>query len=137
MSKAAEALIAYLHLFIGKPYIWGGEGPTGFDCSGLVREALKSVGHCPKGGDQTAQMLHDYFLMTGEKGVLKPGSLCFFGPQKITHVAVAINDWQMIEAGGGDANNQDVAQADKDHAFVRIRPIQSRADLRAVIFPPY
>jgi cell wall-associated NlpC family hydrolase len=28
----------------GKPYIWGGTGPRGFDCSGLVWAAYRSVG---------------------------------------------------------------------------------------------
>jgi len=29
---------------IGKPYVWGGEGPNGFDCSGLMLFAYASIG---------------------------------------------------------------------------------------------
>lgn len=28
----------------GKPYVWGANGPDGFDCSGLTQEAFRSVG---------------------------------------------------------------------------------------------
>ncbi|MDN5758536.1 MAG: C40 family peptidase [Tomitella sp.] len=29
---------------VGKPYIWGGTGPIGYDCSGLVQWAYKQLG---------------------------------------------------------------------------------------------
>jgi len=28
---------------IGGPYVWGGEGPTGYDCSGLVQAAYQTI----------------------------------------------------------------------------------------------
>ena len=43
----------YALRFIGRPYIWGGDGSGkthgGFDCSGLVLEALKACGIIPSG----------------------------------------------------------------------------------------
>ena len=29
---------------LGKPYIWGGIGPVGYDCSGLVMMAYRAAG---------------------------------------------------------------------------------------------
>ena len=36
-------LTEYAEKFIGKPYIWGGRGGDGFDCSGLVTHVLNTV----------------------------------------------------------------------------------------------
>lgn len=37
-------VIAFARAQIGKPYIWGGTGPRGYDCSGLVQAAYASQG---------------------------------------------------------------------------------------------
>lgn len=36
--------LGYAAAQLGKPYVWGGTGPDGFDCSGLVMMAYRSVG---------------------------------------------------------------------------------------------
>jgi cell wall-associated NlpC family hydrolase len=43
-SPAAAEAIAFAEGQLGKPYIWGGTGPVGFDCSGLVYEAYLHAG---------------------------------------------------------------------------------------------
>ena len=43
-SPMNAAVVAFAKKQIGKPYIWGATGMTGFDCSGLVQRAYASLG---------------------------------------------------------------------------------------------
>jgi cell wall-associated NlpC family hydrolase len=41
---AVHTAISYAIAQLGKPYIWGGTGPAGYDCSGLVMMAYRAAG---------------------------------------------------------------------------------------------
>jgi cell wall-associated NlpC family hydrolase len=41
---AAVTAIGHATAQVGKPYIWGGTGPAGYDCSGLVMMAYRAAG---------------------------------------------------------------------------------------------
>jgi|SRR5450755_1418689 cell wall-associated NlpC family hydrolase len=61
----------------GKPYIWGGTGPYGFDCSGLVYAAYRSRGvWLPR---TTYGMLGSWHLVRIRKSQARRGDLAFFG----------------------------------------------------------
>jgi murein DD-endopeptidase len=61
----------------GKPYIWGGTGPVGFDCSGLVYVAYRTAGvMLPR---TTYEMLDSWRLVRIRKSQARPGDLAFFG----------------------------------------------------------
>ncbi|GAA2298094.1 hypothetical protein GCM10010149_53460 [Nonomuraea roseoviolacea subsp. roseoviolacea] len=78
---------------LGRPYIWGANGPTAFDCSGLVYYSMNQAGI--KVGDATAES----YRLSGKPviGPPQPGDLVFFG-QPATHVGIYIGDGQMIHA---------------------------------------
>ena len=50
--------VAVAALFLGTPYLWGGNSSFGIDCSGLVQAALLACGlPCPGDSDQQAEDL--------------------------------------------------------------------------------
>jgi peptidoglycan DL-endopeptidase CwlO len=60
-----------------KPYIWGGTGPYGFDCSGLVYAAYRADGvTLPR---TTYEMLGSWRLVRIPKSEARRGDLAFFG----------------------------------------------------------
>lgn len=124
---------------LDKPYIWGGDNPLrGFDCSGFVQWVLATVGMDPK-GDQSAQALYDHCLLQGMSQVRGAGALVFYGksPERITHVALMINEFQIIEAGGGGSECTTREIAAQKGACVRIKMFGHRSDMLGFFMPDY
>lgn len=129
----------YAQKFIGAPYIWAGDGSgakfNGWDCSGLVLECLWALGILPQ-KDMTAQGIHDAIM--DKSGHVVPrmyiaaDDLLFFGKDvhHITHVAIALDNLLMVEAGGGGSKCKTPATST---GMVRVRPIESRRDLVAAL----
>lgn len=138
MSKK-EGFIKYLYRFLGRPYIWGGDGSGakdgGFDCSGLVLEGLWAFG-LYTGRDTNCAGLKKYAAANWSKCESgNQGALLFFGTTKnVSHVAVAIGGGLMIEAGGGDSRSTNAANST---GFIRIRPVTNRADFLAAYMPNF
>ncbi|NJO18771.1 MAG: C40 family peptidase [Spirulinaceae cyanobacterium RM2_2_10] len=134
-----DILKAYAMQFVGTPYRWGGDDPmAGFDCSGFVQELLASCGLDPK-GDDTAQGLFNFFDRHGEKNP-SPGMgvLVFYGESlsKIVHVAMMLDEFRIIEAGGGGYKTLTEQDAIKQNAYIRIRHLSNRKPI-AMLRPNY
>ena len=110
---------------IGLPYVWGGDGPTTFDCSGLVQWSMRQAGILmPRvAADQarTGPLL--------KLSDLRPGDLLFYhtdptAPKYISHVAIYIGNGQMLQAPE-PGKNVEVVPADFGAGFagaVRVYP---------------
>jgi NlpC/P60 family protein len=82
-TPGASAL-AWAETQYGKPYVWGGTGPYGYDCSGLVVEAFMHVGIVLP--HSTTAMLSSPELHYVAPGDVQPGDLAFYGSGHVEFV---------------------------------------------------
>lgn len=139
-----DGLIAYARSFLGVPYIFGGNSRGGMDCSGFICEVLRKPGLIGGKEDLSAQGLYEKFKPIGMplgsmKRKFPAGTLTFYGRDidQITHVALVIDWFSVIESGGGDGTTTTVEAARAANAGVRERGIDQRKDLVAAVLPRY
>ena len=110
--------------YLGTPYIWGGDDPSGFDCSGFVVECLKTAGFLAEKEDYTADGLYRRFKRF-EINSPREGALIFKlnHESHAVHVAICLDNQFKIEAVGGDNRTISIASSWYDNAFIKIRPI--------------
>ncbi len=87
---------------LGKPYIWGGNGPVGYDCSGLALASWETV------GIGFARVSDDQYHTAGApvpmSGLLA-GDLVFWGTSQtdwttVYHTAIYVGGGEIVEATG-------------------------------------
>ncbi|MDI3404551.1 C40 family peptidase [Streptomyces cavernicola] len=92
-SKAGDAALRYAVKQIGKPYVWGAEGPGSFDCSGLTSRAWQRAGvEIPRTSQEQWARLERVPLHR-----LRPGDLVVYFPEA-THVALYLGDGKVVQA---------------------------------------
>jgi len=100
--RATAVAFAKVQVLARKPYIWGAQGPSAFDCSGLVYAAYKSAGlGYPNWSRLNAAL---YFVDTKRVPLsqLIPGDLLFYSfdgsVQNIHHITIYAGGGMMWEA---------------------------------------
>lgn len=93
-----QVMVNYAMSKVGGPYQWGGNGPTAFDCSGLVQQAFASAGiSVPRQGT-------DQFWAAPQRvplSQMRYGDLLVFndnGAGQFTHIAIYIGNNQVVQA---------------------------------------
>ncbi|MFF1338929.1 NlpC/P60 family protein [Streptomyces sp. NPDC058290] len=113
-TAAGGAALTYATEQIGKPYVWGAEGPGSFDCSGLTSQAWAHAGRSiPRTSQEQWAQLPKVPL-----DELRPGDLVVYFPTA-THVALYVGDGKVI-------------QAPRPGAKVKVSPIAANPLLGAV-----
>lgn len=95
-STLMEDLVAFAKSFVGYPYVYGGNGPNSFDCSGFVLYVYKHFGYS---FSRTASAQYKDGTPVAKVDLI-PGDLVFFSGNgySITHVGLYIGNGEFVHA---------------------------------------
>lgn len=101
----AENIERTARKFIGRPYLWGGNSPKGFDCSGFTKTVffLNGIDLMRDSSQQARQGVE--VPLDEELSRIQKGDLLFFGrrprrggPERIFHVGIYLGDKLFIHS---------------------------------------
>lgn len=100
VSNKVSDVIAYAKAQLGKPYVWGAQGPNSFDCSGFTYYVFKNKAGITLPRNSSAQSTYGKYV---KKSELRAGDLVFFDTNganngAVSHVGLYIGDGKMIHA---------------------------------------
>ena len=111
LEKSRPVPVATARLFLGAPYLWGGNSVFGIDCSGLIQAAFQPAGLlCPGDSDLQSRMPG---LSLEESEADQPGDLLFWQG----HVAMVSEPDRIIHANG---HHMSVVEEERGPALERI-----------------
>ncbi|MGP3773382.1 NlpC/P60 family protein [Streptomyces sp. SDT5-1] len=92
-SDAGKKAVAYASDQLGKPYVWGAEGPKSFDCSGLTSQAWAAAGKpIPRTSQEQWKQLEHIDIKD-----MRPGDLIIYHDDA-SHVGMYIGKGAIIHA---------------------------------------
>lgn len=102
-STTTSSAVATAKSMIGVPYVWGGNTPSGFDCSGLVQYSYNLGSNYRTTYQQATLGQHKYDVENAQSG-----DLYFWGTESAPyHVAIAEGNGNYIQAPTPGQNVQE------------------------------
>ncbi|WP_051350553.1 NlpC/P60 family protein [Caloramator sp. ALD01] len=93
ISASSNEIVSFALNFLGTPYVWGGNTPSGFDCSGYVKYVYAHFGiNLPRRASEQATVGQTVSLDDAQ-----PGDLVFFY-SPISHVGIYLGDGMFVHA---------------------------------------
>ena len=89
-----SSVVGIAEQYLGVPYVWGGESPRGFDCSGLVAYVYAQVGVSL--AHYTVAQYNYSDSVSVPRNQLEPGDLVFFAG--LGHVGIYVGGGNFIHA---------------------------------------
>lgn len=110
-QSVAQQLVEYAKNYLGVPYVWGGNTPSGFDCSGYTKYVYAHFGY------ELYRIAESQMLNNGtrvKQSELQVGDLVFFANtyysnEAATHVGIYIGNNQFIHAASGGVKITDLS----------------------------
>ncbi|MEK6211313.1 MAG: C40 family peptidase [Pseudomonadota bacterium] len=95
-DETARKAVAFAREMVGKPYLYAGDTPAGFDCSGLVRFSYGRAGISMPRATQAQRNATTRISVRS----LRPGDLLFFDQEgkKSSHVGIYLGDGRFVHA---------------------------------------
>jgi peptidoglycan DL-endopeptidase CwlO len=97
-TAAASRVLNTADRYIGVPYVWGGNTPNGFDCSGFTKYVFAKNGvSLPRTSREQARVGDGVPL---DFGAMRPGDLLLFAEpgEAVSHVAIYVGSGRIIHA---------------------------------------
>lgn len=97
-SSSASKVISYAKSLLGKPYVWGAEGPSSFDCSGFTYYVFRNAANITLPRTSASQSTYGTYV---SRSNLQPGDLVFFDTSgdndgNVSHVGIYIGNNEFI-----------------------------------------
>ena len=112
--EARQQFIGFLKQALGTPYVWGGAGPSGFDCSGLIYWAMQQAGLKPP-----PRVSQDQLKVGGRVDWSQLQAGDFIGSHNGGHISVYLGNGQIIEAPhtGLNVRIRDLTDYDRQNSW--------------------